>query len=73
MTNEILSFKNQVENESGRLAPDLFLFFKKGLNKVKECDLQLRFSIRQYPSTCHTIKTNCTKFYTIILDLRLHL
>ena len=35
MTNEILSFKNQVENESGRLAPDLFLFFKKGLNKEK--------------------------------------
>ena len=39
MTNEILSFTNQVENESGRLAQDLLLFFKKGLNEVKECDL----------------------------------
>ena len=29
------------ENEAGRLAPDIFLFFKKALSQVKESDLQL--------------------------------
>ena len=28
---EILSFKNHVENEAGRLVPDLFLFTEKAL------------------------------------------
>ena len=32
-------FKNLVENETGRLAPDLFLFFKKALYEVKASGL----------------------------------
>ena len=37
----MVSFKNHAENESRRLVPDLFLFFKKVLNEVKASDLQL--------------------------------
>ena len=29
-------FKYHPENEAGRLVPDLFLFFKKALHKVKQ-------------------------------------
>ena len=32
---EIFFFKNQARDEVGRLVPDLFLFFKKLLQKVK--------------------------------------
>ena len=38
-------FKNHAENEAGRLVPDLFLFFKKALYKVKSNGLQLGFTI----------------------------
>ena len=38
-------FNNHVENETGKLVPDLFLFFKKALYKVKVSDLQLGFTI----------------------------
>ena len=31
----MLFFKNHAENESGRLNPNLFLFFLKALYKVK--------------------------------------
>ena len=31
MTRETFFFKKHVENEAGRLVPDLFLFFKTGL------------------------------------------
>ena len=31
----MFSFKNHVKNQSGRLVPYLFLFFKKALNEVK--------------------------------------
>ena len=34
-TREIFYFKNHTENEAGRLVPNLFLFFKKVLYKVK--------------------------------------
>ena len=37
--------QNRVENEVGRLVPDLFLFFKKSLHKVKTSGLQLGFKI----------------------------
>ena len=37
--------KNHAENEAGRLVPDLFLFFKKALYKVKAIVLQLDFNI----------------------------
>ena len=32
---------NHAENEAGRVAPDLFFFFKKALHEVKESGLQL--------------------------------
>ena len=38
-------FKNQAENETGRLVPDLFLFSKKALNEVKASGLQFNFNI----------------------------
>ena len=40
---EIFSFKNHAENETGRVVPDLFLFFGKALFEVKACILQLSF------------------------------
>ena len=43
--NEIWSDKNHEENEAGRLVPDLFLFSKISLYKVKASGLQLSFNI----------------------------
>ena len=41
-----LFYKNHAENETGRLASDLFLFFKKAyLYEVKVSDLQLSSNI----------------------------
>ena len=44
MKRDIFFFKNHVENETGRLVPDLFLFFKKALNEVKANGLELSFN-----------------------------
>ena len=49
------------KNEAGRLAPDLFLFFKKELYEVKVSGLQLGLTIIWWPLNEHTIKTNCIK------------
>ena len=38
-------FKNHAENEAGRLIPDLFLFFKKALYKVKAGGQNFSFNI----------------------------
>ena len=38
-------FKYHAENEAGRLVPDLFLFFKNALHKVKTNGLHLSFNI----------------------------
>ena len=38
-------FNNHAENEAGRLVPDLFLFLKKALCKVKTSGLLLVFTI----------------------------
>ena len=38
-------FKNNAENETGTLVPDLFLFLKKALDEVKASGLQLSFNI----------------------------
>ena len=43
MTREIFFFKNHAENETRRLVPDLFLFFKKPVYEVKASGLQLSF------------------------------
>ena len=42
---ETFFFKNHVENKSGRLVPDLLLFFQKALFEVKASGLQLSFKI----------------------------
>ena len=44
MKTQIFFFKNPAENETGRLAPDLFLFFEKALYGVKANGLQLTFN-----------------------------
>ena len=41
----IFFFKNHAENETGRLVPDLFLFFEKALYEIKGSGLQLSFNI----------------------------
>ena len=41
----VIFFKNQGENETGRLVPDHFLFFKKALFEAKARGLQLSFNI----------------------------
>ena len=38
-------FKNHAENKAGKLVPDLFLFFKKALYKLKASGQHLRFNI----------------------------
>ena len=39
--------KNYMENEAGRLVPDLFLFYEKSLYDVKASGLQLSVNIFQ--------------------------
>ena len=56
MTRQIFSFKNHTEHERGRLVPDLFLFFKKGLYEVKPSALWLSFNIFQQYTRWGTIK-----------------
>ena len=43
-TSQPCFFKNYTENEAGRLAPDLLLFFKKALYEVNVSGLQLNFN-----------------------------
>ena len=54
-------FKNQAENEAGRLVPDHYLFLKKPSNEAKASGLQLTFNIYRWPPTWHTIKTKFIK------------
>ena len=49
-------------NEAGRLAPDLFLFFKKALYEVKASVSQLSFNHFRQTSTRQTIKTKYINF-----------
>ena len=58
-------FKNHTENKTGRLIPDLFLFFKRALYKIKASHLQLSFNIFRQFSACDTIKKSCLKLYII--------
>ena len=48
---EIFFFKKLAENETGRLVPDLFLFFQKALYKIKASSQQIRFNIFWKTST----------------------
>ena len=42
---EMIFLKNHAENEAGRLVPDLFLFFKKALYKLKASGQPLNFNM----------------------------
>ena len=44
ITRETFFFKNHTENETGRLVPDLFLFFRKDLFEVNASRLQFSFN-----------------------------
>ena len=58
-------FKNHGENEAKRIVPNLFLFFKIALYKVKASSATLFFSYFGRTSLGHTIKTNCMTFLTV--------
>ena len=47
----MFSFKNHAENESRRLVPDLFLFFKNTSNELKASGQQLSSNILRMDST----------------------
>ena len=68
MTREIFFFKHDAEKKSGRLIPDLFLFFVKALYKVKASGQHLSFNIFCSTRLGHTIKTNNIKFHTVDLE-----
>ena len=61
----IFFFKNQAENEAGRLVPDHFFIFKTDLYEVKAGGVHLSFNIFLQPSTwtynkyksCKTLKS----------------
>ena len=62
-TREIF-FKNHAENETGRLVPELFLFFEKALHEVKANSLYLGFNIYCISIALDLdiiIKRNCIK------------
>ena len=61
ITREIFFFKNHAQNETGRLVPDLFLFFKKALYEVNASGLKLSFNQFRQSSTWQTIKTKNMK------------
>ena len=42
---ETYFFKNHAENVTGRLVPDLFLFFRKALSDEKAGGLHLSFNV----------------------------
>ena len=54
---ETFFFKNNAENEAGRLVPD-FLFFEKVFNEAKASGLHLSFNFFRLG---HTINTTCIK------------
>ena len=57
-------FKNHAENETGRLVPELFLFFEKALHEVKANSLYLGFNIYCISIALDLdiiIKRNCIK------------
>ena len=68
ITREIFCFKNHAKNKSGRLVPDLRLFFKSVLYEVKGKN---KWSVAQFQyilmalNLWDTIKPNCIKLQTI--------
>ena len=54
---EIFFSKNHAENETGGLVPDLLLFFKKALYKVKASGPHLSQQLRTYNKNSVTFET----------------
>ena len=65
ITKEIIFFKDYAENKTGKLIPDHFLFFKRGLYGIKANGLQFSFKIFCQPSAQDAINTNCIKLQII--------
>ena len=59
---EMFFFENHAENETGRIIPNLFLFFEKFLRKVKESGQHLGLIYFGRPLLGHAIKTNYITF-----------
>ena len=53
--------QNLAKNETKRLVPDLFLFFRKAIYEAKATGLQLSFNLFRESPIWHTIQTNCKK------------
>ena len=66
ITWEIFSFKNHGENKAESLVPDLFLFFKKTLYKVKASGHHFSFNIFWYTSTWTYNKSKLITFHWAI-------
>ena len=62
-------FKNHVENEEGKLVPDLFLFFKKVLYKTKASAQHITFNIFWYTLTWTNNKNKLSNRSRDMLDL----
>ena len=62
-------FKNHVENEEGKLVPDLFLFFKKVLYKTKASAQHIAFNIFWYTLTWTNNKNKLSNRSRDMLDL----
>ena len=66
ITWEIFSFKNHGENKAESLVPELFLFFKKALYKVKASGHHFSFNIFWYTSTWTYNKSKLITFHWAI-------
>ena len=64
-----LFFKIHVENEVGRLVPELLLFFKKALHKVKSSGQHLSVICFSRLLLRHTMRTNFITFQTVDLEI----
>ena len=63
---EIVFFKNHAGNTTGRLVPDLILFFLKKLYvRSQQAVSSLVSTYIGSPRFGHTIKTNCLKLQTV--------
>ena len=60
MTTKLFSFENHAENDTHRLVPDPFCFFKKTLYEVKASGRRLSFF--QSPSKVLNLQTIKTKY-----------
>ena len=58
-----------MENEAGRLVPDLFVFFRKLDMRLKQVVNTSVLIYLDKPQIGHTMKTNFIKFQTVDLEI----